>query len=87
MLDPQPIGGTPTVRVTALGGLLDVVLHPKFAENQIVYLSYTKANDQNLTTTALARGRFTGTSVDGLKDIFVANTWSCLLYTSPSPRD
>src|SRR6186713_1166443 len=76
VLDPQPIGGTPTVRVTALGGLLDVALHPKFAENQIVYLSYTKANDQNLTTTALARGRFTGTAIEGLKDIFVANNWS-----------
>jgi glucose/arabinose dehydrogenase len=76
VLDPQPTSGTPNVRVTALGGLLDVVLHPRFAENQIVYLSYTKANDQNLTTTALARGRFTGTSIDGLKDIFVASNWS-----------
>jgi aldose sugar dehydrogenase len=76
LLDPQPISGTPTVRVTALGGLLDLVLHPKFADNQILYFSYTKANEQNLTTTALARGRFTGTSVEGLKDIFVANNWS-----------
>ena len=76
VLDPQAIGGAPTVRVTALGGLLDVVLHPKFAENQIVYLSYSKANEQNLTTTALARGRFTGTAIEGLKDIFIANTWS-----------
>src|SRR5688572_4578075 len=65
VLDPQAIGGTPTVRVTALGGLLDVALHPKFAENQLVYLSYTKADDQNLTTTALARGRFTGTAIEG----------------------
>jgi glucose/arabinose dehydrogenase len=76
VLDPQAIGGAPTVRVTALGGLLDVALHPKFAENRIVYLSYTKANEQNLTTTALARGRFTGTAFEGLKDIFIANNWS-----------
>jgi glucose/arabinose dehydrogenase len=76
VLDPQPIAGTPTVRITALGGLLDVVLHPKFAQNQIIYLTYTKANDQNLTTTALARGRFDGTAVRDLKDIFVANSWS-----------
>jgi glucose/arabinose dehydrogenase len=76
VLDPQPITGTPTVRVTALGGLLDVALHPKFAQNQIVYLTYTKANEQNLTTTALARGRFDGAAIRDLKDIFIANNWS-----------
>ena len=76
VLDPQPIAGVPTVRVTALGGLLEVALHPKFAQNQIVYFTYTKANEQNLTTTALARGRFDGTAVRDLKDIFVANDWS-----------
>jgi glucose/arabinose dehydrogenase len=75
-LDPQPIAGTPQVRVTALGGLLDVVLHPRFAENRLVYLSYTKANDQNLTTTAIARGRFDGKSLTDVRDIFIANSWS-----------
>ena len=51
------LDGTPQVRVTALGGLLDVVLHPRFAENRILYLTYAKAGQNNLTTTALARAR------------------------------
>src|SRR6187399_3261961 len=40
VLDPQPISGVPQVRVTALGGLLEVALHPRFAENGLVYLTY-----------------------------------------------
>jgi aldose sugar dehydrogenase len=75
-LDPQPISGVPAVRAAVLGGLLDVALHPQFAENRIVYLSYSKANDSNLATTALARARFDGSALTEVKDIFVANTWS-----------
>ena len=61
---------------TALGGLLEVALHPKFADNRLVYLTYAKANEKNLTTTALARGRFDGKALTDVKDIFVANNWS-----------
>jgi glucose/arabinose dehydrogenase len=75
-LDPQPIAGVPSVRTTALGGLLEVALHPRFADNRLLYLSYTKGNDANLTTTALARARFDGTALSDLRDIFVANSWS-----------
>ena len=76
VLDPMPVTGAPSVQTTALGGLLEVALHPKFADNRIVYLTYTKANESKLTTTALARGRFDGRAVTDLKDIFVANNWS-----------
>jgi glucose/arabinose dehydrogenase len=75
-LDPQPIAGVPEVRAAVLGGLLDVVLHPRFAENQVLYLSYSKARPDGLTTTALARARFDGKTLHGVTDIFVANTWS-----------
>jgi aldose sugar dehydrogenase len=59
-----------------LGGLLDVALHPSFAQNRIVYLAYSKAGDNNLSTTALARGRLDGNALTDVKEIFVANTWS-----------
>src|SRR5215470_16342515 len=36
VLDPTPISGVPAVKAQALAGLLDVVLHPKFAENHIL---------------------------------------------------
>jgi glucose/arabinose dehydrogenase/catechol-2,3-dioxygenase len=77
VLDSQPIAGLPTVRAAVLGGLLDVALHPKFAENKVIYLSYSKANEQNLMTTALARATFTGSALTNVQDIFIAtNTWS-----------
>jgi glucose/arabinose dehydrogenase len=75
-LDPEPIAGVPAVRTTALGGLLEVALHPGFANNRLVYLSYTKAGENNLTTTALARATFDGRSLGDVRDIFVANNWS-----------
>jgi len=41
-LDPKVVAGVPQVRSAGLQGLMDVVLHPKFAENRWVYLSYHK---------------------------------------------
>src|SRR5690606_7723571 len=35
-LDPEPIAGVPEVKITVLGGLLDVLLHPRFAENRVL---------------------------------------------------
>jgi glucose/arabinose dehydrogenase len=75
-LDPQPISGVPAVRAAALGGLLDVALHPRFADNGFVYLAYSKPGDNDLATTALARGRLNGMKLEDIKDIFVANSWS-----------
>jgi glucose/arabinose dehydrogenase len=80
VLDPQPIAGTPEVHTTILGGLLDVVLHPQFADNDLVYLSYSKAMDATHSTTAVARAELAGDRLRGLEEIFVANTRS----TSPT---
>jgi glucose/arabinose dehydrogenase len=76
VLDPEPIANTPEVRVTVLGGLLEVLLHPDYAANGVVYLSYSKGGEGNLSTTAIARGRFDGSQLIGMRDIFVANSWS-----------
>jgi glucose/arabinose dehydrogenase len=43
VLDPKPVAGAPAVYAFRLDGLMDVALHPKFAENRLVYLSYSKA--------------------------------------------
>ena len=76
VLDPAPVAGVPPVFARVLGGLLDVALHPRFAENRILYLSYAKGRADNLSSTALARARFDGTALSDVKEIFVANTWS-----------
>ena len=41
-LDPRPIGGLPEVRYKGQGGLLDIELHPNYAENGWIYLSYAE---------------------------------------------
>lgn len=79
-LDARPIEGVPEVRITTLGGLLDVLLHPSFATNRVLYLSYSKGRDEKTSTTAIARARFEGTKLAGLEEIFVAGSWS----TSPT---
>ncbi|HET9360076.1 MAG TPA: PQQ-dependent sugar dehydrogenase [Vicinamibacterales bacterium] len=78
VLDPQPVPGGPTGYFTgesglpgAVHGYMDVVLHPQFAQNRLVYLSYTKPIDEKRRTVGIARGRFDGRALTDVKDIFV----------------
>jgi aldose sugar dehydrogenase len=71
-LDVQPISGTPQVWAVGQGGLLEVLPHPQFAKNQLVYLTYSKPCEQGATT-ALLRGRFDGKALVDAKDLFVAD--------------
>lgn len=74
---PDPVPGLPQVRSEGQGGLLDVVPHPGFAENRLVYFSYSKPSDDGLRgTTAVARGRFEDDRLHDVEDIFVADLWS-----------
>jgi glucose/arabinose dehydrogenase len=52
---------------------MDVAIHPKFAENRLVYVSYTKPLDEKRRTVAIARGRFDGRALTEVRDIFVAD--------------
>ena len=72
-LDPQPVAGVPTVWATGQGGLLEVLPHPGFTQNQWLYLTYSKPCEQGGATTALHRGRFDGKSIVDGKDLFVAD--------------
>lgn len=55
-LDPRPVAGVPAVVARGQGGLLDVVLHPQFASNGWVYLSYAGGGEGGAGT-EVARGR------------------------------
>ncbi len=70
----ETISGAPSVNSGGQGGLLDVAIHPDFAENQYVYLSYSKNNPENNSgsATAVARGMLEGNTLTGVTDIFVA---------------
>jgi len=72
VLDPQPIAGVPAVRSQGLSGLMDVALHPQFAQNRFVYLTYTKPLQGTQNTLALARGRLDGQTLTDVRDVFVA---------------
>jgi glucose/arabinose dehydrogenase len=78
VLDPQPVAGTPKAIGAGVSGLpgavhgyMDVALHPRFAENRLVYLSYTKPLDEKRRTAAVARGRWDGKGIAEMKDVFV----------------
>src|SRR5690606_30111076 len=75
-LDPTPLGGVPAVHAVQQSGLKDVVLHPQFADNRLVYLVYVKPGEGGTSTTAVARGRLEGHALVDTKDIFVANAWT-----------
>jgi aldose sugar dehydrogenase len=73
-LQPQPIEGVPEVWAQGQGGLLDVALHPDFATNRLVYLSYSKPGPRGATT-AVARGRLEDGRLAGTEEVFVADAW------------
>lgn len=68
-LDPTPIAGVPAVLVGGQAGLMDVSVHPRFAENRLVYLTYSHGTEQ-ANRTRLARATFDGKSLSNLQVIF-----------------
>ncbi|PLW83729.1 hypothetical protein CWI75_05135 [Kineobactrum sediminis] len=70
----DPVEGVPEVFYRGQGGLLDVVPHPAFALNRLLYLSYSKplANDES--TTAVIRGRYEQGQLRNIEEIFEAKT-------------
>ena len=77
VLQPEPIAGTPEVRYLGQGGLLDVVLHPDYESNRLIYLSFSKPNeDGSQGTTAVVRGRLEGNRLEDVEEIFEAKAWS-----------
>lgn len=53
----QEVAGVPKVKVAGQGGLGDVVVHPGFAGNQRIYLSFVEAGDGGTSGAALGYGR------------------------------
>jgi glucose/arabinose dehydrogenase len=78
VLDPTPIGPMPEMLATGLGGLLDVALHPRFAQNRLIYLTYSKPGPKGPgdATTAVMRAKWDGGStLTEVKDILVADAY------------
>jgi aldose sugar dehydrogenase len=70
VLQPDPVRGVPAVRSAGLQGFMDVVLHPRFADNRFVYLSYHRPVGDDAGETMLARGRWDNGALVDVRDIF-----------------
>jgi glucose/arabinose dehydrogenase len=78
VVDPQPVSGIPPVLDSRLKGMQDIALHPRFAENKLVYFTYykPKTGEKDVATGTLARGRFDGNhALSDVRDIFVSDAW------------
>ncbi|HEY1305551.1 MAG TPA: PQQ-dependent sugar dehydrogenase [Vicinamibacterales bacterium] len=85
VLDPKLVAGLPPISAQGLSGLMDIALHPRFAENKFVYLTYHKPNPAAAGATGfgpgapparlatLARGTWDGNAITNVKELFVAD--------------
>jgi glucose/arabinose dehydrogenase len=70
---PQPAWQAPPHPGTG-NGLHFLALHPRFAENHLVFFTYPKYEARG-NTLAVARGEFTGATLEKVQDILVADAW------------
>ena len=81
VLVAQPVAGVPETPAFRGGGLQEVVLHPQFASNRLVYFTYNKAGEpgpkppQRQSAVTLARGRFDGQALTDVHEL-LAGDWS-----------
>src|SRR5579871_6467523 len=75
-LDPDPVAGVPPVHSVRLSGLMEILPHPKFAQNHWVYLTYTKDVGPDQVATTLAGGRLEGHQISDVKDILICDSWA-----------
>ncbi len=68
-LDDNPIEGLPPVAHYGQGGLHDVVPHPQFEKNQLVYVAYAARGPDGVGT-ELARGRLAGSRLQDVQVLF-----------------
>lgn len=68
---PQPVDGVPHPLVDDQAGLFEVMPHPNFTSNRLLYLSYSKPiGDGKQGTTAVVRARFENDRLTGVQQLF-----------------
>ena len=68
-LENRPIEGVPAVSVSGQGGLMDVSLHPDFARNKLIYLSFS-TGDEAGNKTRIVRAQLRGRALRNVETIF-----------------
>ena len=71
MLVADPVPGVPAPLVKGQAGLFDVVPHPDFSSNRLLYLAFADPND-GASTTRVVRARFENDRLGELEEVFKA---------------
>jgi aldose sugar dehydrogenase len=66
----EPLAGVPAVQAVGQGGLLDVAIDPNFAQNQLVYLSFSEPGEDGTSGTSVARGRLGNGALENVQVIY-----------------
>lgn len=74
VMAPAPVWTSPTPPGQGADALHGLAVHPNFAQNHLVYVSYPK-NGPKGNTLAVSRGRLEGDKLTELAEIFVADAW------------
>jgi glucose/arabinose dehydrogenase len=70
---PQAVEGLPAVAHSSQGGLLEVMPHPNFATNRLLYFTYSKPDAEGKpSSTAIIRGRFENDRLTNVQELFQA---------------
>ena len=74
VLEPDAVWTSPTPAGQGGDALHFVAVHPQFAQNRLVYVSYPKQGERG-STLAVSRGRLNGSKLEDVQEIFVADAW------------
>lgn len=66
VLDPTPLAGLPE-----MGRLFDIVMHPDFATNRLVYFDFVRPQGENQLL-VVARGRYDGDRLSNVEELYVS---------------
>lgn len=82
-LDPGPVSGLPDIqRASFKGGLHDIILHPEYSQNSLIYLSFNKSVSKQRTLTSssgekdvisILRGKLAGNSITDVEEIYTGD--------------
>src|SRR5688500_6775173 len=75
VLEPTAVTGLPPIGAQRLGGLQDIALHPKFAENKLLYFTYSKTDGKGMIMSALGRGRLESGALTNVQELIAAEPW------------
>ena len=74
MVDAATVPGIPETPRVGGAGLQDILLHPAFASNRLLYFTYNKVDQTDKQkpklAITLARGKFDGSTITEVKELF-----------------